>query len=580
MLHRWHFFRAGAVDQVTLRDGFDLLALPDLDQKLWVALAMPTTGVDIDQATLDLMDVNHDGRIRVHDVLIAVGDIKRVFKNPSEVLASHDEVELDAIADAGVVAAAKRMLADLGKKSATAITIDDTIAVTKAFADTVLNGDGIIIPASADAGPVRTAIDDVIACVGSVTDRSGKPGIDKALTEQFFADVDKQAAWLDAGAASRPLGEATEAAADALRAVRDKLEDYFTRCRLAAFDPRAQAVLAGQEAELVALASKTLSAGDEAIARLPLARVDSVARLQLTAGVNPAWAPALTTFLDKTVKPILGARDALMPADLATLVDKLAGFEAWRAGKPDTKVGALSAARIKELAVPELRAKVFDLIAADAALTSEYEQITFVVKAVRYQRDFGRIVRNFVNFSDFYSKKDGVFQAGTLYLDGRALHLCVPVSDAGRHGLLAAASDACLIYCDITRQGTTKQIAAALTNGDADNVFVGRNGIFYDRDDNDWDATVTKVITNPISVREAFWSPYKKLVKVIEDNVTKRAQAADAAASAKLEAAGKTIAHGDKAAHAAGAAAATSAAVPPPPPAAAPPAAAPPAAAP
>ncbi len=40
MLHRWHFFRAGAVDQVTLRDGFDLLALPDLDQKLWVALAM------------------------------------------------------------------------------------------------------------------------------------------------------------------------------------------------------------------------------------------------------------------------------------------------------------------------------------------------------------------------------------------------------------------------------------------------------------------------------------------------------------------------------------------------------------
>src|SRR5688572_14224380 len=177
MLHRWHFFRAGAVDQVTLRDGFDLLALPELDQKLWVALAMPTTGVDVDPETLKLMDVNNDGRIRVHDVLIAVEDIKRVFKNPSEVLSSHDEVELDAINDKAVLAAAKRMLADLGKKDATAITIEDTIAVTKAFADTVLNGDSIIIPESADAGPVRTAIEDAIATVGSVSDRSGKPGI-------------------------------------------------------------------------------------------------------------------------------------------------------------------------------------------------------------------------------------------------------------------------------------------------------------------------------------------------------------------------------------------------------------------
>ena len=485
MQHRWHFFRAGAVDQVTLRDGFDLLALPDLDQKLWVALAMPTTGIDIDPATLALLDVNSDGRIRVHDILNAVADIKRIFKNPSEVLTSRDEVALDAIADKGVLAAARRMLADLGKQDSTAITVDDTVAITKAFADTVLNGDSIIIPASADAGPVRTAIEEAIAAVGSVPDRSGKPGLDRALAEQFFADVDKHAAWLAAGAETRTLGDATDAAADALQAIRDKLDDYFTRCRLAAFDPRAQAVLAGQEAELTALAARTLTTNDDAISRLPLARIDAVARLQLNAGINPAWVAALTTFVEKTVRPILGSRDALAPADLAAMVEKLAPFQAWRASKPETKVGALPAVRITELAAPELRGKVFDLIAADAALSSEYEQITFVVKAVRYQRDFGRIVRNFVNFSDFYSRKNGAFQAGTLYLDGRALHLCVSVEDVAKHGALAGASDACLIYCDIRRTGTTKQIAAALTNGDCDNVFVGRNGILYDREGDD-----------------------------------------------------------------------------------------------
>jgi hypothetical protein len=551
-----------------LRDGFDLLELPNLDQKLWVALAMPTNDVDVDPATLALLDANKDGRIRVQDILAAIADIKQWFKNPSELLTSRDEVSLAAFADAKVVAAAKRMLADLGKKDAASISIEDTVAVTKAFADTVLNGDGIIIAASADAGPVRTAIEDAIATVGSVPDRSGKPGIDKAHAEQFFTDVDKQAAWLAAA-----TGTNDRAAAEALRAVRTKIEDFFTRCQLAAFDARAQVAMAGAEADLTALATRTLSSGDEAVAKLPIAKIDASARLPLSAGVNPAWAAALATFVEKCVTPILGACDHLTPTSFRTISDKLSAYEAWFAAKPDTKVHTLSPERIAELADPTVRAAVYDLIAADAALTAEYESITSVVKAVRFQRDFGRIVRNFVNFSDFYGKKDGIFQAGTLYLDGRALHLCVPVSDAGKHGALAGASEACLVYCDIKREGQTKQIAAALTNGDADNVFVGRNGIFYDRDDKDWDATVVKIVTNPISVREAFWSPYKKLVKVIEDNVTRRAQAADDAANAKIADAGKTIAHGDQHAHAAGAAAVAASATPTPaptPPAAAP----------
>ncbi|HUJ61459.1 MAG TPA: hypothetical protein VLX92_23300, partial [Kofleriaceae bacterium] len=219
--------------------------------------------------------------------------------------------------------------------------------------------------------------------------------------------------------------------------------------------------------------------------------------------------------------------------------------DAWNEAKPTTKVDALDVAWIGKLAAPELRKRLAELIAADAALADEYTQISAVSKAVRAQRDFGRILRNFVNYSDFYSKQDGVFQVGTLYLDARALHLCVPVSDAAKHGALAGASDACLLYCDITRAGETKQIAAALTNGDLDNVFAGRNGIFYDREGRDWDAVVTKVVNNPISIRAAFWSPYKKLVKTIEDTVSKRAQAAEAKSTAAMEAAGVDVGTAD-----------------------------------
>lgn len=547
-MHRWHFFRAGGVDQVSLRDGRDVLALRELDQKLWAALAMPVDGLDIDRATLSLIDLDTDGRIRVQDLLTAVGWVETTFKRPDDVLRSSDEIQLDAIADPKIVAAAKRMLTDLGKPDARAITVADTDAITQAFSATLLNGDGVVIPTSTPNLELRRVIEDVIATIGSVTDRSGKPGVDQARADEFFAAVDARVAWLQKGKdpALQTIGSATDPASTALLAVRAKLEDYFTRCRIAAFDPRAAAALSGQDAELVALATRTLSPADEELAKLPLARIDPSGQLPLGAGLNPAWAVKMATFVEATVLPILGARDVLTEADLATIVAKLAPYDAWRADETKTKVDPLAADWLERLAQPELRLELAALISEDAALAGEYDQITSVAKAVRLQRDLGRILRNFVNFSDFYSRKDGAFQAGTLYLDARALHLCVFVADTAKHSALAAASDSCLVYCEIKRKGETRNIAAAVTNGDADNLFIGRNGIFYDRDGNDWDATVTKVVANPISVREAFWSPYKKLVKTIEESVSKRIAAADAESNAKVAAIGESVANADK----------------------------------
>jgi hypothetical protein len=58
--------------------------------------------------------------------------------------------------------------------------------------------------------------------------------------------------------------------------------------------------------------------------------------------------------------------------------------------------------------------------------------------------------------------------------------------------------------------------------------MIGRNGIFYDRKGRDYDATISKILASPISLRQAFWSPYKKLVRLIEEQVAKRAADADA----------------------------------------------------
>ena len=66
--HIWRFFRAGGFDQVRLETGADIASLAELDQKLWVALACPTRGLEFDEKTLDLIDTDQEFREAVADI--------------------------------------------------------------------------------------------------------------------------------------------------------------------------------------------------------------------------------------------------------------------------------------------------------------------------------------------------------------------------------------------------------------------------------------------------------------------------------------------------------------------------------
>lgn len=121
-------------------------------------------------------------------------------------------------------------------------------------------------------------------------------------------------------------------------------------------------------------------------------------------------------------------------------------------------------------------------------------------------------------------------------MDGRSCDFCLHVVDAAQHSGMANLSGTYLAYCECKRRGDDNQkmnIVAAFTNGDADNLMVGRNGIFYDRKGQDWDATITKIVEHPISVRQAFWYPYKRIGKMIGEQIEKMASAREKAVQAQ-----------------------------------------------
>jgi hypothetical protein len=540
--HVWKFFRVGGVDQVTFRNGADLTHLAELDQKLWMTLAIPTRGIEFDPRTADLIDTDKDDRIRPPEVLAALHWVEGALKDPGDLLHGGDSVALAAIKDPTLLAGAQRILHSLKKSGALTISLADASDTVKIFDETNFNGDGVIIVASADNPADQQAITDIIATLGPVTDRSGKPGIDQARLDQFFTEARTLSDWAAKGEADRtltPLGlDGTTRAALAVKTAQIKVDDYFGRCRLAAYDEHALPALNPEEKDYLALASQNLSITAQEVANLPLAKVAANQPLLLASAVNPAWAAALATLSADAITPLLGpGQSTLTEADWAALQAKLAAFEDWLAGKPITALDPLGLPRLRELIASGTQGRLAALIQQDAALEGEFNQFAAVEKLLRFQKDLYKLLTNFVNFADFYGRTWAVFQAGTLYLDNRACNLCIGVTDPARHAELAYLSGAFLAYCDLARPGDAKrQIVAIVTDGDCDNLIVGRNGVFYDRSGQDWDATISKIVANPISIRQGFWSPYKKISRLIEAQIAKRAAALDATAQQKIAA--------------------------------------------
>lgn len=558
----WQFFRAGDFDQVLIRDGTDLAALGQLDKKLWATLSCPVHGLEFDARTLQLIDSDNDDRIRVPEILAAIEFCKHLLKSLDVMVEGGQSLSLDCIDDSHddgkhILASARRILASLGKEAETAISVDDLMAAHDVMAKLSFNGDGIMPPSAVEEAALRTVVEDIIACVGGEADRSGEAGVSAGKLAQFFEAAQARLAWLQAAQAGGeilPLGDATAAVHVALDTVRAKIDDFFVRCRLAAYDARAAAPLNRAEADFAALAVRCLSSGDEELAGFPLAAVMADGVLPLDKGVNPAWRAALAQFRAAVVVPLLGERAALTEEEWQMLQARLAPYAAWLAAQQGAALERFDAAQLQVLLDGDARARIAALIAQDLSIKPEVEAMEQVERLVRYVRDLCVLLRNYISFADFYSgKHKAIFQAGTLYLDQRSCDLCLRVDDAGKHATLATLSRTYLIYCDCRRRGDGDKmtIAVAVTAGDADGLMAGRNGLFIDRQGNDWDATVVKVIEHPISIRQAFSDPYKKLVRFIGAQVEKmasaRAKAVDDSMAAGVEGTAK-VAEAGKAA--------------------------------
>lgn len=374
MKYNWTFANVGGTTRVKIQSGEDIRHLGELDQKMWTVLSCPTTGLEINEESLKLIDLDGDGKLRVKEVIQTADWLCGVLRDPETLLAGKAEVPLANIADETILAVAKQVAAD--RQTVTLADVETAIAAV-----------------SVETQPAPEA--------------------------PFEGDV--------------------------IAAYKAKQADY--------------------------------------VAYFEQAKLQSL---------------GLATIAEDTPKP------GLTEADFAEMGTKIAVYEAGVATANEANAAALSAAQ------------------------AQYQPLR---KLLLLSRDFYRLLRNFITFEDFYDKAQpkAIFQAGTLIIDQRACALCVRVSDMSKQNLQAGASGMYLIYCNCESKklGKQMQIVAAMTIGGIRNLTVGKNALFYDNEGNDWDAVVTKIIDNPISIGQAFWSPYRKFGAWVTDLINKSAAEKD-----------------------------------------------------
>src|SRR5271165_316839 len=528
----WKFVRVGGLDQVSLKSSEDLSSLGELDQKLWVALSCPVKGLQIDERTLAIIDTDGDGHVRPPEIIAAVAWSCARLRDPASFLSGADVLPIEALGDGpegrAVADAARWVLSRLGRTAA-AVSAAEAAEVARLISGGPLKGDGVLRPEAAPDGATRVLIEEISACCGNATEET---------VAAFYADLEGFKAWAEgAGSSAAGLGPAAAEAFAAVAAVRLKVADYFTRVDLAACDPAAVHGLNRHEEDYRAIATGELSADSPVLVGFPLARIEPGRPLPLLDGVNPAWAGALARLHEAAVAPLLGAGTThLTPADWATLGERLRPYEAWIGTKPASGVARLGLERIDEILAGRGGTALAALFAEDKALAPRVAAAADVERLALFYRDLGTILRNFVNFSDFYSKaRPAVFEAGTLYIDSRSCRLCIRVDDVAAHSVFAAMSRVYIAYVECRRPGSEPmRVAAGFTQGDSDYIFVGRNGVFYDRGGRDWDATVVKISECPISVRQSFFAPYKKVASFVQEQFAKFAASKDQSAQGRL----------------------------------------------
>jgi hypothetical protein len=540
------FRNFGGIHQFMVGDEADLARIDDIDPARWAATSAPLHDLHCDPAFLAYVDQKTTGRVRVAQIVEARDWLFARLAQKEVVRKGVDTVAIAAIDEKGESGAALRAAAERVNREqkagdAKSIALSDVRDYKGAYQKLLANGDGVI---PADVIPeegVKAFITDVIEVVGSTPDRGGSPGIDAERLKRFMEQGKVWVDWRAKAAAERPWGDDTDAALALVRELDPKLEAYFLQCELLRQEaPTAESLRLAPE-DLRALRVKAFEDLERHVKGSPLAAPSADGALPLAGVVNVLYRDRFDALRDTVIRRALGAQvTSITRADWLKVKATFDGYVAWEKAKPAEAFDKLGDDKMKAHLAGGMDKRVEEYIALDLAAAKEIGQIDDLEKLLLYVRWLIELVNNFVNFSAVYlPKKTALVEAGSLVIDGRRLDFCLKVANRAAHKSVATLSNIYLVYVEVLEKeggAVVYQLVAPVTGGEAGRLRVGKRGIFIDLDDREFDAIVTEIVDNPISVKQAAFAPFRRAAAMISSKIEEYVANAQASQEAAMNA--------------------------------------------
>ena len=532
------FAKAYHLDIATPADLRDVLAL---DDSFWAATSAPTAAFHEDAAFLKYIDSDGNGRMRSDEVRAALRWLLDTLADASRVGSDADSVLLDAVdkdsaAGPGLLVTAAYVNEQAGRKDSADVRLADVRAAMAELRGKPLNGDGVLVPAAADDDALKAWVEAAIEATGGTDDISGAKGVNSAQLADFAAALKDYLAWKAQGAADNkdtmPFGADTPAVHNLFARHKDAVDRFFFIADFQRYDPAgAEKFLSSDPAGATAAA---------ALESAPLARPLPDGALPLDGpNVNPLRRDVVAALRDGLFGRVLGreAPESVTEADWKKVKAALAGHEAWLGAKKGAIVEALPADKLQGWADGDFAARAAKLQEEDEVVAKRVAAFSDLEKLLLFHRRLPRFLNNYVSLTEFYRPDEtSLFERGRLLIDGRWFNLAIEVPDAAAHAAVAKNGGLFTMYVLVEPVGGPPSFTVVVpaTAGTRGNLAVGKRGVFFDLEGHEYDAKITSIIENPISLKEAILSPFQNIAKAIMGKI----EGLGAAAQAKIEKAG------------------------------------------
>jgi len=533
------FRNYGGSYQLRIQDAQDLEKIQVLDEVHWAATSIPIDSLNCDHVLTSYVDTDKNGRIRTDEVKAALVWLFRFLANRSRLSEGTDVLYLSDIDTSHpegqkLRSVAEVILSNLNSPDAEEINLAQVRDIQSIMSNAANNGDGIISVEGTSDSDLAQFITSIMETVGSVSDASGKLGINQEQLNAFIHETESYLAWKTEGEIPKgkdstevmPWGTKTPQAYELICNLEEKIEQYFAQCAMVGVDESTAVHMQLRQKELEEIDFTDKSMMEDRIKNAPLAVPNPEGILDFGARINSLYVESLFNLKEKVLKRALGKSvKQLTKKQWDDVKNVFAAYRMWLKNKQGTKVEKLGEERLHTYLNESYRKRVNKLITEDLAVADDLNQIHNLEKLILYQKWLMELVNNFVSFSNLYNpQRRALFEMGTLVIDGRQITFTMRVQDRQAHKKIAEKSYMYLLYVDITgrqEENSKFEIVAVVTSGTAGRLRIGKRGIFFSIDGKEWDAQIVDIIENPISHWESVKAPFQQFTGFIKKQMDK-----------------------------------------------------------